>query len=73
MVGITMKFDGKSWMITTKDHMKWREIARESIDADEGTNWFLFEDKLEEYLTLSKKIYIMARLDWFTICWCRDL
>ena len=28
----------------------WREVARESIDADEGCNWFLFEDRLKDYL-----------------------
>ena len=31
-------------------HEMWREVARESIDADEGTNWFYFEDRLKDYL-----------------------
>ena len=39
------------WMDNNQgSHEMWREIARESIDTDEGTNWFLFEDKLKEYL-----------------------
>ena len=35
---------------TQQSHEAWRQIARESIDADEGTNWFYFEDRLKEYL-----------------------
>jgi hypothetical protein len=30
----------------------WREHARESIDADEGCNWFYFEERLKEYLDM---------------------
>ena len=33
-------------------HEMWREIARESIDADQGCNWFLFEDRLKDYLDM---------------------
>ena len=50
--GTTMKLGAVNlWMDNNQgSHEMWRRIARESIDADEGTNWFLFEDKLKEYL-----------------------
>ena len=39
------------WMDNDQgSHEMWREVARESIDADEGTNWFYFEERLKEYL-----------------------
>tara|TARA_B100002019_G_C20930406_1_gene431850 strand:+ start:62 stop:382 length:321 start_codon:yes stop_codon:yes gene_type:complete len=39
------------WMDNDQgSHEMWREVARESIDADEGTNWFYFEDRLKDYL-----------------------
>ena len=41
------------WMDNDQgSHEMWREIARESIDADEGTNWFYFEDRLKDYLDM---------------------
>ena len=39
------------WMDNDQgSHEMWREVARDSIDADEGTNWFYFEDVLKGYL-----------------------
>ena len=43
------------WMDNTQQsHEGWRQIARESIEAEEsgheGTNWFYFEDQLKQYL-----------------------
>ena len=39
------------WMDNDQgSHEMWREVARESIEADEGTNWFYFEDRLKDYL-----------------------
>ena len=39
---------------TQQSHEGWRQIARESIEAEEsgheGTNWFHFEDQLKQYL-----------------------
>ncbi len=49
-------YNYETWMVnmwmdnTQQSHEAWRQIARESIDADEGTNWFYFEDRLKEYL-----------------------
>ena len=49
-------YNYETWMVnlwmdnTQQSHETWRQIARESIDADEGTNWFYFEDQLKQYL-----------------------
>jgi hypothetical protein len=44
-------------------HEMWREHARDSIDADEGTNWFYFEERLKEYLDM-----ILEDVDNGTAC-----
>ena len=45
------------WMDNDQgSHETWREVARESIEAEEsgheGTNWFYFEERLKEYLDM---------------------
>ena len=39
------------WMDNDQaEHEYWREVARESIEADEENSWFYFEDRLKDYL-----------------------
>ncbi len=55
-------YNYETWMVnmwmdnTQESHETWRAIARESIEAEEsgheGTNWFQFEDQLQEYLDM---------------------
>ena len=51
-------YNYETWMVNLwmdndqGSHEMWREIARESIEADEGCNWFLFEDRLKDYLDM---------------------
>ena len=50
-------YNYETWMVNLwmdndqGSHEMWREIARESIDADDKiANWFYFDDRLKEYL-----------------------
>ena len=51
-------YNYETWMVNLwmdndqGSHEMWREHARDSIDADEGCNWFLFEDRLKDYLDM---------------------
>ena len=51
-------FNYETWLVNLwmdndqGSHEMWREHARESIDIDEGCNWFYFEERLKEYLDM---------------------
>ena len=51
-------YNYETWMVNLwmdndqGSHEMWREHARDSIDADEGCNWFYFEERLKEYLEM---------------------
>ena len=51
-------YNYETWMVNLwmdndqGSHEMWREIARESIDADKIANWFYFDDRLKEYLEM---------------------
>ena len=55
-------YNYETWMVnlwmdnTQQSHEGWRQIARDSIEAEEsgheGTNWFHFEDQLKQYLDM---------------------
>ena len=51
-------YNYETWMVNLwmdndqGSHEMSREIARDSIEADEGTNWFYFEERLTEYLEM---------------------
>ena len=66
-------YNYETWMVNLwmdndqGSHEMWREIARESIEAEEsgheGTNWFYFEERLKEYLDM-----ILEDIDNGTAC-----